>query len=87
MGLQILKFGQGKTRTEGGGFQNVEGIFVDLQVYQTSWSNEKVHLEIYLGNPGPQNRANKEFEPFELCLNYNKSKVGLRVRIARLQLH
>lgn len=36
MGLQILKFGQGKTRTEGGGFKNVESIFVDLQVYQTS---------------------------------------------------
>lgn len=46
-----------------------------------------IWLGIYLSNPDAQKRANKEFEPFELCLNDNKAEVGFRVRVARLQLN
>lgn len=87
MGLRILKLREGKTRTQGGGLENEENMFVDLEIIRLLQSEERAQLRICLGNSGAQKRANKEFEPFELCLNYNKAKVGFRVRIARLQLN
>lgn len=87
MGLCILQLTQGKTRTQGGGLENVESMFIDLEGCQTSSIVREGTLGKCLGNPGAQKRANKEFEPFELCLNYDKAKVGFRVRIARLQLN
>lgn len=103
MGCSVLEFGGRQVGAYGRGFEDVEGVKVDLLMWDQIINFFLFFLvfvfvfvfvlegeggeSTYLRKPTSQKRANEKLESLQLGLNDNQSKIRLGICIPRLRLH